>query len=346
MRKFATIDGKGIISVEQGPIPEPQKGEILIEVHSSMISPGTELGGVKSRRANPNTSGPQRPFGYQNAGDVIAKGEDCNEFEIGMRVACMGGGYALHATHACVPQNLSVPIPDGVTYQEAASNHLAATALHTIQRAQLRICENVVVMGLGVVGQFCCQIARLSGAYVMGVDRLPLRAKIAQEAGTDIAVNADEDDPVEIAKEFTRGYGMDCGIICFGGDGTEAFRQIVGMMKTAPDTHKMGRIVIVGGAHISHGFAAALGNIDVRSAARTGPGYHDVEYEHGRDYPPVFVEWNTKRNLEEVLRLMALGRLNVKSIITDEFPLDEAPEACEKLIQTPNEALGVILRAK
>ena len=86
--------------------------------------------------------------------------------------------------------------------------------------------------------------------------------------------------------------------------------------------------------------------IDVRSAARTGPGYHDEQYERGQDYPSVFVEWNTKRNLEECLRLMALGRLNVKSIITDEFPLDEAPEACEKLIQTPNEALGVILRAK
>jgi threonine dehydrogenase-like Zn-dependent dehydrogenase len=346
MRKFAAIDGRGIISVEQGPIPEPQKGEILIEVHASMISPGTELGGVKSRRANPNASGSKRPFGYQNAGDVIATGEDCAEFELGMRVACMGGGYALHATHACVPKNLSVPIPDGVTYQEAAANHLAATALHTIRRAQLQIGENIVVMGLGVVGQLCCQIARLSGAYVMGVDKLPLRVKIAQESGADIAVNADENDPVAVAQEFTRGYGMDGGIICFGGEGTEAFRQIVAMIKTAPDTHKWGRIVIVGGAHISHGFAAALGNIDVRSAARTGPGYHDEQYERGQDYPPVFVEWNTKRNLEECLRLMALGRLKVKSIITDEFPLDEAPAACEKLIQTPNEALGVILRAK
>ncbi len=81
MRKFATIDGKGIISVEEGPIPEPGAGEILVEVHASFISPGTELGGVKSRRANPNASGPKRPFGYQNAGDVIAKGDGCEEFD-------------------------------------------------------------------------------------------------------------------------------------------------------------------------------------------------------------------------------------------------------------------------
>jgi len=346
MRKFATIDGRGIIALGEGPIPSPGKGELLVEVHASSVSSGTELGGVKSRRANPNASGAPRPFGYQNAGDVIDKGEDCDEFPIGMRVACMGGGYALHATYACVPKNLSVPIPDGVSYQEAAVNHLAATALNTIRRAQLQICENVVVVGLGTVGQLCCQFAKLSGAYVMGMDKFPLRLEIAREAGgADVVVNVNETDPSEIAKDFTRGYGMDCGIMAFGGDGTEAFRQIVRMMKTAPDTHKMGRVVIVGGCHISHGFAAALGNLDVRSAARTGPGYHDEEYERGRDYPPVFVQWTTKRNLEESLRLIALGKLKVKPLITHEYPLNDVAEACEKIIQTPEETVSVILNA-
>ena len=139
---------------------------------------------------------------------------------------------------------------------------------------------------------------------------------------------------------------MDCGIIAFGGDGTEAFKMIRQMLKCAPDTHKMGRIVIVGGAHISHAFAAGLGNVDVRSSARPGPGYHDEEYERGKDYPPVFVEWTTKRNLEESLRYVAEGKLKVKPLITHEYPLDKAGEACEKLIQTPNEALGVVLKPK
>ena len=76
------------------------------------------------------------------------------------------------------------------------------------------------------------------------------------------------------------------GLSRFGGDATSAFhyQQIRAMLKTAPDTHKMGRIVIVGGASITHGFAAGLGNVDVISAARTGPGYHDEDYEHGADY--------------------------------------------------------------
>jgi len=342
-RKFAAIDGAGVVSVQEGPMPEPGRGEILVEVRASVISSGTELGGVKGRRENPGSSGP-RPFGYQNAGDIIAKGEGCDEYQIGDRVACMGGGYALHTTHACVPKNLSVPIPEGISYEEAAFNHLGATGLHAVRRAQLEISENVVVVGLGLVGQMTTQLARIAGTHVMGLDRFPLRLQTAEAMGADIVVNAETEDPIEIAKEFTRGYGMDAAVICFGGDANEAFRQIVQMMKKSPDTHVMGRIVIVGGASVSHGFGASLGNMDIRSSARPGPGYHDEEYERGADYPPVFVQWTTRRNLEETLRFAAEGKLKIKPLISHEFSLDEAPEACEKIIQTPQETLGVVLK--
>lgn len=344
IRKFATRDSSGFISVEEGPMPEPGKGEILIEVRASVISSGTELGGLKRRRENnPEPSGPKRPFGYQNAGDVIAKGEDCDEFQIGDKVACMGGGYALHATHACVPKNLSVHIPEGVSYEEAAFNHLGATAVQAIRRAQLQFGENVVVVGLGLVGQLTCQFAGLSGTHVMGLDRFPLRLKVAKEVGTDIVVNVESEDPVKIAAEFTRGYGMDAAIMCFGGDASDALNTVVKMMKKAPDTHVMGRVVLISGS-ISHGFGASLGNMDIRSSARPGPGYHDEEYERGRDYPPVFVQWTTKRNLEETLRFAAEGKLKLKPLISHEFPLDKAPEACEKIIETPQETLGVVLK--
>ena len=75
----------------------------------------------------------------------------------------MGGGYALHATHACVPHNLCARIPDNVRDEDAAANHLVATALHAVQRGRIRIGENVVVAGLGIVGQFACQIAKAAG---------------------------------------------------------------------------------------------------------------------------------------------------------------------------------------
>lgn len=341
-RKVVVMDSNGEIWTEEQPIPELKSGQLLVEVGASMVSPGSGLGGVKDKRANPTPNPIARPFGYSNAGVVIGTKGACGEFSIGDRVSGMGGGYALHATHACIPHNLCAKIPENVSDAEAASNHLAATALHAVQRGRITIGENVVVMGLGLVGQLSCQIAQIAGAYAMGLDRFHQRVKIAQEAGVDLPIQLTDNDPVLIAEKFTNGYGMDCGIIAFGGDGTEAFRQIRNMLKIAPDTHKMGRIVIVGGANITHRFAAAVGNVDVISAARTGPGYHDEAYEHGANYPPVFVHWHTQRNLALVLRFMSEGKLKVKPLITDSVPIDQAADACEKLIQTPNEALGVV----
>jgi threonine dehydrogenase-like Zn-dependent dehydrogenase len=118
------------------------------------------------------------------------------------------------------------------------------------------------------------------------------------------------------------------------------------MMKMTPDTHQMGCIVIVGGCMINARYAATTGNLDVRSSARTGPGYHDEAWERGRDYPPVFVEWNTRRNVELCLRLISEGQLNVKALTTHRVPLSKAPEACEELIQRPDRALGVVILPK
>ncbi len=343
-RKVVMMNEAGQIWTENQETPAPKPGQLLIEVSASMVSPGTELGGVKRRREKPGAIERKRPFGYTNAGVVVGKNGDCNEFETGDRVSGMGGGYALHATYACVPHNLCAKIPDDVSDEEAASNHLAATALNAVRRGRIRIGENVVVAGLGIVGQLACQIAKAAGAYVMGLDRFPLRISIAEKVGIHQAVNVAETEPAPIATDFTKGAGMDCGIIAFGGDATSAFQQIRATLKTAPDTHKMGRIVIVGGASITHGFAAGLGNVDVISAARTGPGYHDEDYEHGADYPPVFVPWTTQRNLELVLRMMAERKIQVQPLITDVVPIDEAPAACEKLIQQPHETLGVVFK--
>ena len=245
-----------------------------------------------------------RPFGYSNAGVVVAQGEGCEDIPLGTRVACMGGGYAQHATHACVPRNMAVPIPDGVSDGDAASIHLVATALNAVRRGAFQIGEHIAVAGLGLVGQFACQWARIAGSHVMGLDQLPMRLEKAAACGLHRGVDIAEEDPVAVSRTFSRGYGIDGGVIAFGGDGTPAFVTLAKMIKKAPDTHLMGRIVIVGGARIDHGFAAALGNLDVRSAARTGPGYHDEAWEHGADYPPVFMQWTTRRNLEECLRFM------------------------------------------
>jgi len=343
MRKVAAIDGKGQFAVIEEPVPEPKPGQVLIEVGASLISAGTELGSIPRRRENP-TDAPPRPFGYQNAGTVIELGEGVDRYQVGDRVACMGGGYAQHASHAAVPVNLSVPIPDGVSFQEAAFCHLAATALHAVRRAEPEFGENFAIAGLGTVGQLAAQFSRLCGTHVVGLDRFTRRLEVAKELGADAAFNVTDGDPVPAVVEFCRGHGVDAGIIAFGGDATECVKQLYAMMNQAPDTHRWGRIVCVGGATATLGLASSLGNVDIRSSARTGPGYHDEPWEHGDEYPDVIVKWHTRRNLEECLRAIAEGSLRVKPLISDVFPLDEAPAACEKIVSEPSETLAVILK--
>ena len=94
-----------------------------------------------------------------------------------------GGGYAQHATHACVPRNMAVPIPDGVSDEDASSIHLVATALNAVRRGAFQLSEHIAVAGLGLVGQFTCQWARISGCYVMGLDQLPMRLDMAATCG-------------------------------------------------------------------------------------------------------------------------------------------------------------------
>jgi len=344
-RKVVTIDGNGTISVIEDELRDYGPNELLVEVKASLVSPGTELGSVKQRREKAGAAKTEpKPFGYQNAGIVLEKGESCESYEVGQRVACMGGGYGQHASYAVVPKNMAVPIPENVSFEEAAFNHLGATALQAVRRAQLQIGEYVAVVGLGIVGQIAAQLARLSGCRAIGIDLLPMRLKLAKELGAHLVLNPSETDAQAAVKEFTEGWGLDAAIMAFGGNGTEAFKMLLGMMKTAPDTHRMGRIVIVGGCEITTKYASACGNIDVRSSARTGPGYHDEDYEQGKNYPPVFVQWDTQRNLKLVLALISEGQLRVEPLITHRLPLDEAPRGCDELIEHPERSLGVIFQ--
>ncbi len=343
-RRVAAIDGRGRFVVVEDNVPALQRGQVLVENRATLISPGTELGGVKARRENPDPDAPPRKFGYSSAGVVIDTGEGCEDIAGGLAVACMGGGYAQHSDYVAVPRNLTVPKPDVISFEEAAFAHLGATALHAVQRADLRIGENVLVVGLGILGQISVQFAKIAGTHVAAMDLLEMRRALAERGGADLLLDGSDDD-MEMVREFTRGYGLDCAIIAFGGDATDVVANVAKMMKVTPDGHPMGRLALVGGAQFqTKQWPVAVGNMDIRPSSRPGPGYHDVEWEHGRDYPQVFVEWDTKRNMEETLRFIAEQELDVDMLVTHRLPLDDFSEGAEALVSEPGSALGVILK--
>ncbi len=344
-RKIGAIDGKGRGCVVSREVPELAKGTVLVEVHASLISPGTELKGAKQARAKPESSAAEpRPFGYQNAGVVLETGEGVADFKPGDHVACMGGGYALHTDYAVVPKNLCALLPENVSFQEGAYAHLAATSLNAIRRGGAELGENLLVVGLGLVGQLAARLGQLAGAFTMGWDMVPFRVETARRWGIDAAAVIGQEDESEKSDAFTRGSGFDMAVVAIGGEGTDALERVINVMKVSPDNHVMGRVCLVGGATTQCSWGARFGNLDLRSCARTGPGYHDKAWEIGeREYPPTFLRWHTRSNLELVLRLISEGRLDVRALTTHTVPVERIDEVVTAHIEAPDTALGTVL---
>jgi polar amino acid transport system substrate-binding protein len=264
---------------------------------------------------------------------VIAVGEGVTRFKPGDRVACIGGGFALHTDIAIVPHNLAVHLPEQVTYEQGSYGMLMGTALNALSRADLKLGETCAVVGLGVVGQLAAQLHMLAGNRVIGWDTVPFRTEIARKWGINATVTVGPEDPVARTREFTEGYGLDGGAIAFGGEASKAVQSLAKCMKQTPDGHPVGTIVVVGLARFSYADheAGGVSNLDIRSAMRTGPGY-----------PPVLVRWSTTTNLELCMRLVAEGKLHVDALITHVIPFDDADEGISDALDDPDSMMGVV----
>ena len=341
-RTMAVIDGTGRVYARAEDFPPPAENEVTLAVHASLISPGTEMMLVKQRRAKPETEEKINPFGYSCAGEITAIQGDGHGLRVGMRVAAMGGG-AKHADKVHVPVNLVTPLPDDVSFEQGTYACLGATALQAVIRTAPLLGEFGLVAGLGIVGNLTAQLCLLGGARVLAWEGLAGRRERARQCGIAHACDPADNAGVDAAREFAAPYGMDFAVMAFGGEATEAYRQILQVMKLSADGHRMGRITLVGGCHVTVRGGAGGGNTELRWASRTGPGYHDDAWEHGADYPAAFVPFDTQRNLREIVCLMAEKRLLVTPMTTHRIPLQQVGEAADLLLEQPDQAQGILL---
>lgn len=345
-RVFAYLDGCGNIATAEENIPPLLPGMVQVEVKNSLISPGTELsGGWRSLQAQSDSPSPvakPQSFGYSNTGIVAAVGEGVTRFQAGDRVACIGAGFAQHATVAVVPHNLCFPLPEAVSFAAGAYAMLAGTALHALRRTAPEFGEYIGIAGLGLVGQLAAQLCRLNGAFVMGWDMIEKRTQLADSLGIDATATVGAQDEIALTKSFTGQAGLDGLILAIAGKADRAMKSIQQVMKCSPDTHLMGRITIVGGVTFTYE-SEPVRNLDLRHSGRTGAGYHDDKWETGDDYPAVFMRWTTRTNLELCLRLMAEKRLQVAPLTTHTIPLAAIKDGVAELIKSPDDALGVVI---
>ncbi|HUI88022.1 MAG TPA: bi-domain-containing oxidoreductase [Anaerolineales bacterium] len=367
-------NGKAI--VEEVPVPTPREGFALVQVAASLVSAGTErmvvefaeknlVGKARSRpdlarqvmdkarregivptlQAAFNRLDQPMALGYSSAGTIVALGKNMRGFQVGQRVACAGGGFAVHAEYNVVPRNLLTPLPKNVNFESAAFTTLGAIAMHGLRLAQPQLGENVAVIGLGLLGLLAIQIACAAGCHVMGIDIDPKRVALASSLGhLDRAPRGIESvrraKAADAAQAFTANRGFDMVLICADTSSDDPVEL------AALIARDRARIVATGavGLNIPRKiyYEKELSFINSRSY---GPGRYDSSYEEeGKDYPPGYVRWTEGRNFESVVELMASGKLKTAPLVTHRFPIEEATKAYEVITGKKRESfLGVLL---
>ena len=359
-------DGKAI--VEEVPVPKPRAGMALVKTEASLVSAGTErmvvefaekslVGKARSRpdlarqvldkakregllataQAAFDRLDQPMALGYSSAGTIIELGEDMRGFKVGQRVACAGGGYAVHAEFAVVPRNLLTPLPDTVDFESAAFTTLGAIALHGFRLAEPQIGETVAVIGMGLLGLLTGQIAAAAGCRVLGIDIDPKRIALASSLGLHAWLR---DQVGSYAQAFTTNRGFDKVIICADTSSNDPI-ELAGEI-----ARDRARVVATGAVGLDFPrklyYEKELSFINSRSY---GPGRYDTTYEEaGKDYPIGYVRWTEGRNFEAVVDLLANGKLQVQPLITHRFPIEKATEAYDVITGKKEEPfLGVLL---
>ena len=362
MRQILQNLSNGITTLVDVPCPKIKKRSILIASSKTLVSIGTErmlvdfgkanildkarqqpdkvkqvLGKVKSDGLLPTIDAVRSkldqplPLGYCNAGEVIESSVE--GFFAGERVVSNGN----HAEVVRVNQNLCAKIPDNVDDESAAFTVMGAIGLQGIRLIQPSLGECFVVTGLGMIGLLCVQMLRANGCRVLGVDFDSKKCEIAREYGAQTVDLSNNEDPILISQIFSRGRGVDGILITASTDSDKVIHQAAQMCR------KRGRIVLVGvvGLNINRDDFYKK-EIIFQVSASYGPGRYDPFYEEqGNDYPIGFVRWTEQRNFEAVLDMMSSGKLNLKSLITHRYDINNAVEAYEQL--DDSSTLGIML---
>ena len=360
----------GGLTVEDVPIPTLKGSGVLVRNHYSVISAGTESGLVDlanksligKARARPDLAmkvinkakqdGPisafqqamgrldkREPLGYSSAGTVISVSEDISGIKVGDRVACAGAGYANHADVAFVPKNLCVKVPDNVDLKNACFTTVGSIAMQGVRNADVRVGENVVVVGLGLIGLITVQILKASGCRVFGIDLDESKVKLAKELGADVALSRSTPNIEESVRQFSRGIGADVTIIA------AATRSNDPVDFAGKITRERGKVVIVGLVGMDIPREEYYNKeIELRVSRSYGPGRYDRAYEEfGRDYPAPYVRWTENRNMQAFLDLLSMQKISMDPIISHEFAIEQAPDAYD-IIEQRKPYLGIVLR--
>jgi len=260
-----TQKGVGYVEVRDVAEPAPGPGEVKIKIAACGVC-GSDIHVF-------HDTFPYWPpviLGHEFTGTIVELGPDCKLFQTGQRVVaephtracgvcylCRTGniqicpqkrspGWGIDggmAEYICYPEKLLHPIPEDMTWDQAAVVEPTANAVtDLLERTGVSAGDFVVVQGPGPIGLMAAMVARAAGAREVVVIGAPgdaaMRLKKARELGFEKTINIGETDPVEAVMDMTGGIGADIVVECSGAP--KAIPVTVDLVR------KMGKICVIG----------------------------------------------------------------------------------------------------
>ncbi len=345
--RAAVYRGKGLLRVEEVPVPETGPGEMLIRVEACGIC-GTDIKKiVKGLLPGP------RIFGHEIAGTVARAGSGVARFREGDRVVvhhhvpcgrcfycqrrvyaqcevykrngttagfeAAGGGFADYVKAMdWVVEKGAIGVPDGVTAEEASFVEPVNTCLKAVRRAEVEKGQAVLVVGQGPIGLLLTQLCRWAGAEVLASDTLPDRLDMSRRLGASLALDASSVDVPHEVRALTGGRGADA--VFLAAFGQAPLRQAIDA------TRPGGRIIP---------FAA------------TSPG-ETVEIDLGAlsaSEKEIFTSYSASVDVQDLAAQLVFAReVRVRELVSHRFPLAEAPRAVDVASRPAPGVLKVVLQ--
>ncbi|MEV8636984.1 NADPH:quinone oxidoreductase family protein [Streptosporangium sp. NPDC051023] len=295
------------LRVEELPDLQPGPGEVVIEVAAVSVNFPDLLVVEGSYQFLPD-----RPFspGKEATGRILSVGAGVSRVGVGERVLALVE-YGAYAEQLRVAEDLVIPLPDAVTYDEAAACGLAFSTAHIglRTRAGLTRGDTVLITGAGGgVGSAGVQLAKAWGAQVIALAQDEEKALLARAQGADLTLTCGPETLKDELMAATEGRGVDVTLEVLGGDYlTQVIRS----------TAWEGRVVVVGFASGGQN-PIKPGHLLVKNISVIGLQSSDY-----RDRRPAVL----RGAVDEIFRLVADGRVN--GAVDRTFGLAEAGDALQ-----------------
>ena len=247
---------------------------------------------------------PTMPFspGGEMAGEVVEVGDKVTRFKVGDRVAGLTG-YGAFAEEVVVSEHNLLPVPDGMTDEQAAAFSMVyGTSYYALkQRANIQPGESLLVLGAsGGVGLATVELGKAMGAHVIAAASTDEKLAVAKEAGADELINYANEPLKEAVKKLTHSKGVDVVYDPVGGDFTE---QAL-------------RAMAWNGRHLVIGFAAGdIPKVPANLTLLKGCSLVGVFWGSFTQREPE----NSAQNMMELMKLFSEGKINPKISHVYEF---------------------------